>query len=412
MAEAKHIEVRGASNEEDVARVNDLVAKVHTPNYCDSVAWLETMGANTPGFCLEHCRMAYAEGALAGALRMRAATIRIGRARLKMGGIGWVSTLPAFRKQGVCTALVEDALAYMHAQDYHVSMLFAMPNLYHRYGFTVTLPDYTVSVEAAGLPVKTLSSLSSRKTRVVDLPALQHIHGVHEGPASASLVRSTADFKNQWHPSPPTTPWWPDWKQCRVLSDAGKKIQAYLMPQQVSSVLHFKEVGVSEPAYCGATLREAVRMARKAGASTLCFHVPPYHPFAHYLTEFDSRHTTEHFCEREGMMRFIDTLGALRAMIPEWEFRLGAAAEHEIALNVEGQVYRIQQTGRRITVHADAQGSKISLKSGELVRLLTGHTHADALWAAKKFRLPQSTRDFFQCLFPKRHPFVWPIDHF
>lgn len=93
-------------------------------------------GPNTPA--LPRARL------VLGALHLTTDTIRIGEARLKMGGLGWVATSARHRKRGIGRKLIEDALAYMREHGYHVSMLFGIPNFYHRFGDASALIDYTI----------------------------------------------------------------------------------------------------------------------------------------------------------------------------------------------------------------------------------------------------------------------------
>lgn len=62
-------------------------------------------------------------------------TMRIGPARLRTGCIGGVVTAPAFRRQGVARALLEDAIAFARANEFALLYLTGVPDLYHKFGF-------------------------------------------------------------------------------------------------------------------------------------------------------------------------------------------------------------------------------------------------------------------------------------
>ena len=139
--------VKPVETDEELRLANDLMAKAHWPDYFAALHWMETCGAGYPGFQREHTRIALWRNELAGALRLTTETVRLGEARLRTGGLGWITTEGRHRQKGVCRALMLDAFKYMQAHNYHVAMLFGIPNFYHRFGFATTLFDYTITME-------------------------------------------------------------------------------------------------------------------------------------------------------------------------------------------------------------------------------------------------------------------------
>jgi predicted N-acetyltransferase YhbS len=88
-----------------------------------------------PGFRLEQIRCAYRDGEYVGGYRIAARLLRIGAARLLTGCIGGVYTHVHARKQGVASALMQDAITYAQAHGYALLLLDGIPRFYHRYGF-------------------------------------------------------------------------------------------------------------------------------------------------------------------------------------------------------------------------------------------------------------------------------------
>ncbi len=405
--------VRGAASAEELKQANQLMSQSHLPVTWDALAWLESAGAGMPGFRLEHTRMAWLDGQLAGALRLLTAQIRIGLARWKVGGIGWVSTRPDCRNRGVCCALMEDTHAYMRARDYHASLLFGVPNLYHRFGYTVALADHTIRLETVKVRLEKLPKAQFRPLGRGDIAALKRIHDAQENEASCSLVRTNADWKNQFLPAPPVTPLGPDWRNALGMADERGRLCAYAMFQPAGNQLHIKEAGVRAAGQAPALLRLCVEFARRKGFGTLVFHVPPWHPLARLLEQFDSLHVTEHFENREGMLRLINIESALEAMRPEWKERLPRQLDGKedlsLMLGVDNVIYDL---------HGEQSNSRtaplplLKLNSQELVRLLVGFDYAEDVLQERLFRCSPSLKTRLRALFPKRHPYVWPIDHF
>jgi predicted N-acetyltransferase YhbS len=92
------------------------MAKAHG-NYYDSLRKVQTH-AGYPNHRPEFTRLAYWEGELAGTLRITSDTIRLGEARLHMGGLGWVSTAETHRHKGIARELLADTMNFLRARSY------------------------------------------------------------------------------------------------------------------------------------------------------------------------------------------------------------------------------------------------------------------------------------------------------
>ena len=182
------LEVRAATTTEEMRLAHDLMARVHQPEYSASMSWLESSALAYPGLRREHTRIALSGGTLAGALRLTTDTIRLGEARLKMGGLGWVTTAPDYRHRGVCSTLIEDTLAYMREHGYHVSMLFGIPNFYHRFGYATTLAEYSITLNTADVPASGGVPYRARTMKPGDIHVIHRIHRDNDDAGACSLI--------------------------------------------------------------------------------------------------------------------------------------------------------------------------------------------------------------------------------
>ncbi len=408
--------VRGVQSEGELRAANDLMAKTQLPNYWDSLGWLESAGPLWAGVKREHTRIALDDAELVGALRLTPLTLRIGRARLRAVGIGWVSTPPAQRNRGICSALMRDALDCTRNSGAAFSLLYGIPNLYHRFGYATMLPEYSVVVESRSVDATVVPALRMRPVTTDDIPALMRIHEAHEAGASCSIVRTAAHYRSQFISAAPKTPYWCDWPAAKAFLDARGHITAYFMPQTAPTELHIKELGVTDRNSCDMLLHAARTMAREAGLGCVRFHVPPYHPFARYLEEIDSVHQARHFANREGMMALTDLEACLNAMLPEWKEQMQRNGLHglpgECTLVVSNLAYRIVSDASGLQIEKGMGKNRIALDEQEFVRLVTGYAHAEDVLDRKIPGVKGNARRFALGLFPKRTPFIWPIDHF
>ncbi|MCF6287539.1 MAG: GNAT family N-acetyltransferase [Candidatus Hydrogenedentes bacterium] len=400
------LEVRGVTNDEERCLAHNLMAKSFGPNYFETIQQLDNVLARYPGFQPEHTRIAIRNGQIAGTLRISTDTIRIGEARLKMGGFGWVAVDDTFRKQGVATLLVEDALAYMRTHNYHVTMLFGIVDFYHRFGFVTMLSDYLCSVNVLEAEQAEHKPYRVRRGKPGDIRAIHKIHNQDESEMACSIVRSTAHVTNQWE----------RWKPVQVITDDQGKVRGYFLPRVGKNELLIEELGIAGHDVCGALLHACAQLAIEHHAPKIRFAAPPNHPFLKYLLRYESKFEMHVKRNRDGMMALINLGETLESMIPEWESRLARSALFRervaITLLVDSKPYRIRANRGAIDVMPQSGDNKVSLGHAEFVQLLCGYRYLDEVLATKRRILTPSGRALLEVLFPKRTPFVWPVDHF
>ena len=94
--------------------VHDLFAGIHSADdYAKGLRWLENCGTRYPRYLTEHTRIAKCGPEIAGGLRLITDTVRLGDARLKLGGPGWVTTPERHRHTGICRRLMGSTLDAM-----------------------------------------------------------------------------------------------------------------------------------------------------------------------------------------------------------------------------------------------------------------------------------------------------------
>lgn len=398
--------VRGVETDEELKIANDLMAKVHMPDYFVALNWLESCGAGYPGYRREHTRIAFWRGELAGSLRMNTETIRIGEARLKTGGFGWVTTAARHRHKGICRALINDTLDYMRQNNFHVSMLFGIPDFYHRFAFTTTLADYGIVFDVSQVLTLTPVTLRVREAKPGDIPAIQRIHNSNDTDVACSLLRSSGHLTNKWGRD----------KGIRVLTNSQGKVMAYFAARRESDHLRVTEVGVADGADCREILGACARLAGAEALGRIRFLVPPPHLFARYLLRYRSIHEMQVFRDSGGMMAFVNVPETLESMIPEWENLLARSALRDSRIEVTlvlGRTYlRIRANRGAIDVAQSMGTNKVGLDLAELMHLVTGYSYLQDILTQRRRVLTEKAREFLAVIFPKRCPYVWPFDRF
>ena len=400
------ITIRGVQTPDELRFANDLMAKIHDRDYFEASHWLETFGAGYPGYRTGHTRIALVQGEVAGALRLTTDTIRIGEARLKMGGFGWVTTAPNHRHCGIAREMLRDTMAYMRDNQYHVSMLFGIPNFYHRFGFTTTLIEHTASVDVLEASTVPHTAYRVREGKPSDIAAIQKMHNLHESDVACSLVRSAAHVTNRWE----------RWKPVRVVTDENGKLTGYFLPRRTPDALDVVEVGVTDWKACAALLHACAAFALEESTSRIRFQAPPGHPLVRFLLQFKSRHETRITRDEGGMMAFVNLPETLESLIPEWESLLLTSAAREIraevTIVVDKVAHRIRAHRGALNIATASGANKVSLSGSDLMHLITGYRHFKDIFDSQRRIITPEGRALLETLFPKRTPYVWPIDHF
>lgn len=391
--------------DEELRLACDLLARVYRVHTPSAREWLYHESGRYPNFRREHTRIILLGNEVASALRISTDTILLGEARLKMGGIGWVATSESHRGKGLCRRLMQDAFEYMKANNYHVSMLFGIPNFYERFDYVTTLADYVISVDTVEA-MTFQSPLRIRAAKPGDIPVLQRIHSTNNADIPCSLLRTAAHFKNRWE----------RWGRWYVLTDDDGKVEAYFIAHEDGSCLHVDDVGVTEPGLCAAVISAAAKLASDESAGSVRFYVPPPHPLARYLLQFRSTHEMRVERNAGGMMTFVDVLESFENLIPEWESLLAKSTARELRTEftfcVNGAAYRVRANRGAVDVAAVPGKNKVTVSIGDLMHLVTGYRYVEDILADRRCLVAPEARCLMSVLFPKRTPYVWRFDRF
>ena len=403
---ATDLVVRPVADDEELHLANELMTKSHVGDTAISMRWLDSQAASYPGLPPGHTRIALLDGEIAGALRLTTETMRIGEARLKVGGLGWVTTAPRYRHRGVCTQLLHGTLKYMYEHRCHVSMLFGIPNFYHRFGYATTLASYTITLDAAEAASSLSGAHKIRKVKPGDIAAIQKMHNAADSNVACSLVRTSAHLKSKWD----------RFRTAEVFTTQQGKVLAYVLTEQDEGALLVHEAAAADPAAALDVIAHCARLAQDAYKPRIRYSIPPEHPFARLLARYDSIHEMQLARDRGGMLAFVDLGEALESMLPEWEGLVAHSAvadrRCEVTLLVEGTSYRLRAHHGALDVAESTGKNKFSLSRADLMRLLTGYSHIDDVLRQERRLIAADARAFLAAIFPKRNPYVHTFDRF
>lgn len=187
------IEVRGARPEE-MSAVLDMIPRVMGATR----EYFAAAYRNDPWGRAEHSRIVTADGQIVSHLRLYDRWQRVGPVPVHVGCVGDVCTLPEFRKQGHCRALLEDALRYWDAHDYDLSMIVSGVGVYAACGWvTLEEPGFTLAPENRHGADRVGHEIR-RFVRGEDLTAVAAVYAAYNAERSLTTVRASAYWEKHF----------------------------------------------------------------------------------------------------------------------------------------------------------------------------------------------------------------------
>ena len=142
------------------------------------------------------------EGEIVSSVRVFDRTVWIRGQAVHCGGVGEVSTQPAFQRQGLASALLQMALDEMVRRHMQVSILFGKRPFYRHMGWH-PVPVAKRKADVRQLPLLKTEQVTIRPFHIQDLLILQGIYDLYAGRFDGAILRSEAYWQQwvlgQWH---------------------------------------------------------------------------------------------------------------------------------------------------------------------------------------------------------------------
>ncbi|MGD0090961.1 MAG: GNAT family N-acetyltransferase [Planctomycetota bacterium] len=296
-----------------------------------------------PGARPEYWRIVRRKGKIVAHVGIYEKEVRIGCARLRMGGLGFVGCLPEFRRRGLAARCMVSALELMRQQGIPLALLFGKDRYYPRFGFVGCFPKYTLKLKVTETEVAALDNPFAVRPGVAqDLAALTELYNAAAAGTAASVVRTRRQFHfacRRWGLLDRKKP------SLFVFRERRDKrlLRAYLVWKDNS----FWEAAMrpGDEAACAGVLAWLREQRREALEKEIVLPLlTPAHPLHAYALRLN--HQTEgglHWTGG-GMGRIVDTKLFLQAVQPEFEARVATAGlegEAELRLFVDGRVHEL-----------------------------------------------------------------------
>ncbi|MBC7328326.1 GNAT family N-acetyltransferase [bacterium] len=334
--------------------------------------------------------------------------MRIGFSILRMGGIAGVWTEEKHRLKGYASKVLNNSIEFMKEEGYDVSLLFGIPNFYHRFGYATVLPFYSAQLEVSDIP-----SFDSRFTIEQYKPSykdfLLSVYNQHNRTRTGTLVRTPEKWETFTHGSG-----WSSKAVAYVLLSEYQPV-AYFVTDEVEPFII--EVGYKEAQYdiFASLLHHFKSIAEQRGASTLRISAPPDDPFMEFCQRYGLRLTIDYPLNRDGMGRIINLSTLFTKLKDTLISRLQGKFKGNLVLQTDiGNIsLSINETSLEIQQTASKPTWDFKIPQSKLMQLIMGYRSIDDILLDDDVSISdEDARPLLRALFPKGFPHLWIPDRF
>lgn len=392
--------IRHLETEQDLESLLDATAAAFEPGYLRARAAFRKHQED-PRHRPQLSRILVVDGRVASSVRVVDRDFRIGKALFRLGGIADVATHPDFQKRGYCALLFRDVIDFMTRDGFDLSLLFGIPNFYHRFGYATALCPTTLTVPTAhlgGLPL-----VEARPFQEGDLASLRALLDADLLERACAIARDEACWR--YHV-----------QAVRVIEGEGGIAAYFAAETRKEDLLVTEAVAGPDPSACQRLVSAIGLQAKEAGKETVRFiDLPIDHPVARLLCLQGARIEIAYQRHEGGMMRILRLEDTLRKFLPELQQRLSASplARESARIGVCTDLGSFGLGLERGDVALLPAGeAHVTLPQWALVQLMTGFASPRDLLLAGTATIAPEALPWMEALFPRRWPTTLPNDGF
>jgi predicted N-acetyltransferase YhbS len=379
-----------------------------------------------PGYRPEQLRGAFRAEEQVGSYLLFERSLHVGTARVLTGCIGAVVTYPAYRHQGVATALMQDALAYAQTRHYPLLLLDGIPKFYYRYGYDDVFDVSVQDIDRAAILAQPPGALHCRPVTPEDAEPILALYNRHFAPLTGSFTRSVAWQRHRLQYRSADNPLW-----CAV--DTAGRLQGYLDLHRRAEGFQAQEFAADTWAAALALLQHHVRLLDGANAPTaLRYRIPPTAPILYELIdalqvpdishwqyppeEWAIRSQTYHHRFVAWMARLVSLSALAQALLPAWQDRWRHSLAHwsgSIALLVGDDACTLHLDGTRLRlIDAAENATRVRLSPQRFTQLVFGYRPVAFALRQESQSPPEAVVAVLNVLFPSGHTWIPASDWF
>ena len=374
---------------------------------------------------LDQSRVCVVDGKIVSYVRVSDRSMYIGKEVVKLGGIGMVVTSPEYRGRGYASALLRDAIAYMEANNYDLSILFTTIQPFYMPLGWASFPQTNFELELHGKKTFAPSGWKSRPFEIEkDLTQISQIYDEHNKGRTGTVLRSEQLWRDGYSQQVGMLPSLVVEKDGQIGAYANlafpndaQDIDAYL----ATYYPNLREVGCrnTDPDSLHPLCHAILEAAYERGVESISGRLTRHHPMTLLLSEESGSPLSFSIHER-AMYRVISLEGLFQKLIPKFEAELENTATTDQSgsfhFTVGDQSCTLDVNRGKVAVIADDRGrTRVALENYHFLKVLFGDAtfrQLDEFNRAKGLNLRPDEITLLSTLFPKDEPTHWICDYF
>ena len=348
---------------------------------------------------------------------LREYQMRFGSAQLKMGGICGVGTKEEHRNKGYSRRVMEHTIAFMNENGYDVSMLFGIPNFYHKFGYATAIPETYVEFDTKDVPTAA-PTYQVRKFQTEDAPKIVDLYSANNAERTGTPLRTGIGWKEFTRrggivPDPYV-----------VLNETDEVIGYFVCDgdnakkDMIERNCTLVDIGFQDRTIFETIAHFLAHGVAYTSAEQIRCAIPADHPFAIFCRRYGCRTNTYTPKDHMGMMRIINQSSTLKKITDELEKRLKRETELSqwrgnilISTDLGQDCLEIDQ-GSVAHTNSCENGFLLEIPQDKLIQLMIGRRNIEDLAVESDVWVNEGIIPVLETLFPLGHSHVWWSDRF
>lgn len=340
--------------------------------------------------------------------------MRIGTAKVKIGGILSVRTEEAYRLKGYSTRVMNSALDRMKAERYGISVLLGIKDFYHRFGYAPVMANSNLFVKTKDL-LRSIPAMKISRMRKSDGQKVAQLYNLLNATRTGTIIRPKywSYFEGNF----------------RILRGIPKPTRILLAHEKQGSISGYAALAYNEERYVvseigghnAATFQTLAaslgRSAQSVGADIVEFRLPFDHSFSNFCSSLGCNWEIEYPRNHGIMARIIDLQTLFNNLKKELTRRVQRSKlPTQISIVFETDIGSICISIHPSSVHVANEQSqnatRVKIPQMRLIQLIMGYKSAEEITVEPDVSIPHSILPILSILFPKTVAYIWWSDRF
>ena len=344
-------------------------------------------------------------------LGLREYQMRFGSAQLKMGGIEGVNTTEGHRNKGYSRRVMEATMTFMTENEFDVSMLYGIPNFYHKFGYATVIPETYVEFDTKDVPAAT-PTYQIRKSQIENAPKIVELYTENNAERTGTPLRTEIGWKEFTKrggivPDPYV-----------VLNEADEVIGYFVCDgdnakkDMIERNCTLLDIGFQDRTIFETIAHFLAHGVEYISAERIRCAIPADHPFAIFCRRYGCRTNTYTPKDHMGMVRIINQSSTLKKITGELEKRLQRDADLSqwsgkilISTDLGQDCLEIDQ-GSVAHTNNQTNAFHLEMPQDKLIQLMMGRRSIEDLAIEPDVWVNVGIISVLDTLFPLGHPHV------